>query len=69
MRMQLELSENLNRLLRNSLTVERPDFTRKTTFAHGGGPAAQARFNQTFTMTGVRHAPVQRPGPPRLAFA
>jgi hypothetical protein len=67
--MQLEFSENLNRLLRNSLTVEMRDFTRKIAFAGKAGWAARARFNQTFTMTGGRHAPAPWPRPPRLAFA
>jgi hypothetical protein len=51
------------------LTVEKPDFTPKIVSAYRAGSAAQARLNQTFTMTDVRHAPVRRTRPPRLAFA
>jgi hypothetical protein len=67
--MQLEFSENSNRLLRNSLTVEMRDFTRKIAATRPAEQAAPAHFNQTFTMTGVRNVPVQRTCPPRLAFA
>jgi len=59
--MQLEFSENLSCLLRNSLTVETADFTRKIASVRGAAPAAGARFNQTFTMTGVRIAPLRQP--------
>ena len=61
MRMQLEFSENLNRLLRNSLTVEMHDFTRKIAIVRKVKWATGARFNQTFTMTGIGGAPCRRP--------
>jgi hypothetical protein len=57
MRIQLEFSENLNRSLRNSLTVEMHDSTRKIAVVRKAKWAARARFNQTFTMTAVRNAP------------
>jgi hypothetical protein len=67
--MQLEFSENSNRLLRNSLTVEMHDFTWEFPAARRSGTGAAAHFNQTFTMTGVRNGSMQRPRRPRLAFA
>ncbi|MBX9843099.1 MAG: hypothetical protein K2Z80_14960 [Xanthobacteraceae bacterium] len=65
----MEFSENLDRLLRNSLTVERPDFTRKIAAACAAGQACPAHFNQTFTMTGRRNVPALWTRHPRLAFA
>jgi hypothetical protein len=67
--MQFEFSENLNRLLRNSLTVETPDSTREIALPRGTGPAASARFNQTFTMTPRRNVALRRQRRRCLAFA
>jgi hypothetical protein len=66
--MKFEFSENSNRLLRNSLTVEMRDFLRKIADAGGPERAAAARFNLAFTMTGRNGALSRRISSPRLAL-
>jgi hypothetical protein len=66
--MKFEFSENSNRLLRNSLTVEKRDFPRE--IADTGGPerAAATNFNRAFTMTGRNGALSRRIRRSRLAL-
>jgi hypothetical protein len=59
--MRGEFSENSNRLLKDSLTLESLDFMREIAVPERGGCAAAARFNPLFTMTARRGgAPRQR---------
>jgi hypothetical protein len=66
--MRREFSENSNRLLRNSLTVEMRDFPGKIAGAGGPERAAAVRFNRAFTMTGSHGASTRRNSAPRLAL-
>jgi hypothetical protein len=50
--MRREFSENSNRLLKDSLTLETRDSTGKIAVPERGDHAAMARFNALFTMTG-----------------
>jgi hypothetical protein len=54
--MRFEFSENLNRLLRNSLTVETPDFSRQIAIRECIRVAIAGRVNRLFTMTGRERA-------------
>jgi hypothetical protein len=52
--MQREFSENSNRLLKDSLTLETHDSTGKIAVPERGDHAAMARFNALFTMNRAR---------------
>jgi hypothetical protein len=49
--MQREFSENSNRLLKDSLTLQSLGFMRVIAVPERGGHAVAARFNALFTMT------------------
>jgi hypothetical protein len=59
--MRFEFSENLNRLLRNSLTVETPDFSRQIVIRECIEWSTPGRVNRLFTMTGRERARVPLP--------
>jgi len=59
--MQIELLEKLNRLLRNSLTVETPDFSRQIAIRERIRVVHRGRVNRLFTMTGCERARVPLP--------
>jgi hypothetical protein len=59
--MRFEFSKNLNRLLRNSLTVEMPDFPQQIAIRERVRMPASSHINRVFTMTGVGRACVPLP--------
>jgi hypothetical protein len=59
--MRFEFSENLSRLLRNSLTVETPDFSRQIGIRERNRVLVAGRVNRLFTMTGRERAHVPLP--------
>jgi len=66
--MRFEFLENLNGLLRNSLTLETPDFARQIALRERAGMPATSHFNRLFTMTNRGRACVPSPVRWRLAL-
>jgi len=66
--MRFEFSQNLKCLLRNSLTVETPDFSGHIATQGRVQAAGSSHFNRVFTMTSSGRADVLLPVRWRLAL-